>query len=97
MSTNLEDDDVLARLESRLEGVTSVIARLKERNAELENRLRDSSSARDAAEAEAKALRQDNSRLQEELDSLRARQREAASRIKGLLSQVEQMDLLSEG
>lgn len=91
-----DDEDVLARLEARLEQVTGVIARLKERNAELEIQLRDALSAREDLQAEADQARQQAARLAEEADGLRMRQREAATRVKALLTQMEQMDLLND-
>jgi FtsZ-binding cell division protein ZapB len=91
-----DEEDVLARLEARLEQVSAVITRLKDRNAELESQLRDAVSARDEAQAEADQARQHAARLAEETDALRLRQKEAATRVKALLSQMEQMDLLTE-
>lgn len=92
-----EEDDILARLEARLENVTGVITRLKDRNAELEAQLREALSAREAAESAAAEAQEEAARLRTESDGLRSRQKQAASRIKTLLSQVEQMDLLTEG
>lgn len=91
-----EEDDVFARLEARLELVNGVMARLKERNAELGTQLREAISARDAAIAEADEAKAQAARVVEEADSLRSRQKQAASRIKNLLSQMEQLDLQSE-
>jgi chromosome segregation ATPase len=91
-----DEDDVLARLEARLEQVSAVITRLKDRNAELEDQLREAVSAQETAQSEADEARQMAARLSEELDGLRVRQKEAATRVKALLSQMEQMDLLAE-
>lgn len=92
-----EEDDILARLESRLELVSGVLARLKDRNTELEDQLREAMAARDAAVNEAEEARAQAARLIEEADALRSRQKQAASRIKNLLSQMEQLDLQTEG
>ena len=92
-----DDEDILARLEARLESVTTVISRLKAQNAELESKLRDAVSAREAAESELSGIREEAAQAKQEAESLRSRQKQAASRIKTLLSQVEQMDLLTEG
>lgn len=91
-----DEEDVLLRLESRLGSVCDVIAGLKQRTAELEVQLRGAVEERDAALAEAQAARQEVKQYQEEADGLRTRQKQAAARIKTLLNQVEQMDLLSE-
>lgn len=97
MEPTREDEDVLARLEARLELLAQTLASLKARNAELEQQLEQATAARDAAVAEVDDVREQLARTAEETDSIRARQREAASRIKNLLAQVEQMDLLAEG
>jgi chromosome segregation ATPase len=91
-----DEDDVLARLESRLGSVCDVISGLKQRAAELESQLRGALEERDAALTEAQAARQEIKQYQEEAEALKSRQKQAASRIKTLLNQVEQMDLLSE-
>lgn len=91
-----DDEDVLARLESRLGAVCDVIAGLKQRTAELESQLRSAVEERDAALTDAQAARQEVKQFQEEAEALRTRQKQAASRIKTLLNQVEQMDLLAE-
>lgn len=92
-----EDDDVLARLESRLELLADTLNALRARNAELEKQASDALASRDSAVVEVDEVRDQLARLTEENEALRARQREAVSRIKTLLAQVEQMDLLTEG
>lgn len=92
-----EDDDVLARLESRLELLADTLNALRARNAELEKQASDALASRDSAVVEVDEVRDQLARLTEENEALRARQREAVSRIKTILAQVEQMDLLTEG
>lgn len=92
-----EDDDILARLESRLESVNGVITRLREHNAELESQLRVALTTREESTAELTSAREEATKYREEAERLRSRQKQAATRIKTLLSQVEQMDLLTEG
>lgn len=92
-----EEDDILERLEERLEKVTGVISRLRQHNEELETQLRDSITARDEATAELTSVREEATHQKDEAERLRSRQKQAATRIKTLLSQVEQMDLLTEG
>ncbi|MBI4892144.1 MAG: hypothetical protein HY821_16070 [Acidobacteria bacterium] len=91
-----EEEDILVRLEARLESVLGVVSTLKQRNAELESKLRAALEERDAAVAESENARQQVQSAQQEAESLKTRQKQAASRIKTLLNQVEQMDLLSE-
>ncbi|MBI5083685.1 MAG: hypothetical protein HZB13_03680 [Acidobacteria bacterium] len=91
-----DEDDALSRLEARLESVNAVISRLKERNAELEDQLRTAVSARQDAEDAAAQARDEAARLKDETDGRRSRQKQAATRIKTLLNQVEQMDLLTD-
>lgn len=91
------EDDVLARLESRLDALATTITTLRARNAELEEELNAAQASRDKAVSEVDDVREQMARVNEEAEALRTRQREAASRIKNLLTQVEQMDLLGEG
>jgi chromosome segregation ATPase len=91
-----DEDDILARLEARLDSVCEIVSGLKVRNAELEGQLRAALQDRDAAAAEVETARQEMKQFQDEAEALRTRQKQAASRIKTLLNQVEQMDLLSE-
>lgn len=92
-----EDEDALARLEARLDLLAQTLSTLRTRNAELEQQLSAAEASRDAAVAEVDDVREQLTRASEDAEALRNRQREAASRIKNLLSQVEQMDLLAEG
>jgi chromosome segregation ATPase len=92
-----EDEDALARLEARLDLLAKTLSTLRSRNAELEQQLSAAEASRDAAVAEVDDVREQLTRASVDSEALRNRQREAASRIKNLLSQVEQMDLLAEG
>ncbi len=92
-----DEEDVLERLEARLDSVSGVVSRLKEKNAELEHQLRAAVSALESSESELLTVREEAAQLKQEVETLRSRQKQAAGRIKSLLSQVEQMDLLSEG
>jgi chromosome segregation ATPase len=92
-----EDEDALARLEARLDLLAKTLSTLRSRNAELEQQLSAAEASRDAAVAEVDDVREQLTRASLDSEALRNRQREAASRIKNLLSQVEQMDLLAEG
>ena len=52
-----EEDDILARLEARLESVNGVISRLREHNSELEAQLREALAWREESSAELAAAR----------------------------------------
>ncbi len=88
-----DEEDVLARLEARIEAVSQRLAALLREKAEFDSRLQTLASERDQAVEEARAAREEAAALREENEHLRARQREAFSRIKALLHQVEQMEL----
>jgi len=92
-----DEEDALGRLERRLEAISEIISGLKRRNAELEAQLREAAAARDAAQAQARSATEEAAQMRDELEGLRSRQKQAATRIKSLLNQVEQMDLLTEG
>ncbi|MBE0657431.1 MAG: hypothetical protein IH602_07050 [Bryobacteraceae bacterium] len=91
-----EDESILERLEKRVDQAATLINRLKDRNAQLEEELAESAAQRDAARQEAETARAEAAQLVEQIDGLRTRQREAATRVKNLLSQMEQMDLLGD-
>jgi len=92
-----EEESILERLEQRIDQAASLITRLKDRNAQLEEDLAEAAAQRDAARQEAENARTEAAQLVEQLDGLRTRQKEAAARVKNLLGQMEQMDLLGEG
>lgn len=88
-----EEEDILARLETRIEALSQRLATLAREKAEYDSRLRALSEERDQAIEQARAAREQADALREENEILRARQREAFSRIKALLEQVEQIEL----
>jgi hypothetical protein len=92
-----EDESILERLEQRIDQAAALLASLKDRNAQLEEDLAAAAAERDAARQEAETARAESAQLIEQIDGLRTRQKEAAHRVKNLLSQMEQMDLLGEG
>jgi len=88
-----DDDDLLARLEARIEAVVRLVSALAREKAEFDSRLKALSAERDQALEEARAAREEAERLREENNFLLSRQKEAFARIKALLNQVEQMEL----
>ncbi len=88
-----EEDDVLARLEARIEAVARLLAALTREKREFDSRLQALAAERDQAAEEARAAREEAAALREENEHLRGRQKEAFTRIKALLEQVEQFDL----
>ena len=91
-----DEDEIFSRLETRLESLTGIVGRLKDKNVELSAILKQAEEDRSALESVLKKAQDEASKYREEADALRNRQKQAASRIKNLLSQVEQMDLLGE-
>jgi len=89
----MEDDDALARLEARLEQFTGLVQRLKDKNAELQRALDHVAQERDQAMKAAEEARAQAARLVEESDGLRSRHKEAAARIKSLLTTLESIDI----
>ena len=88
-----EEEDVLARLEARIEAVVQRMALLNREKEEFDRRLEAVAAERDRAVEEARAARQEAERLREENDHLRTRQKEAVARVRALLEQVERMEL----
>ncbi len=88
-----DEDDVLARLEARLDAVAQRLAALNREKTEFDVRLQEAAAERDRAVEEARAAREEAERLREENEHLRARQKEAIARVRALLEQVERMEL----
>ena len=88
-----DDDDLLARLEARIEAVVRLVSALAGEKAEFDSRLKALAAERDQALEEARAAREEAERLREDNNFLLSRQKEAFARIKALLNQVEQMEL----
>lgn len=88
-----EEEEVLARLEARIEAVSRLVAALTREKAEFDSRLQALAEERDQALEQARAAREEAAALHEDNEHLRARQKEAFARIKALLQQVEQMEL----
>lgn len=93
----MDDDDALGRLEQRVEQLAQIVGKLKSRNAELQRALDHAADERDQAMKAAEEARGQAARLVEEADGLRNRHKDAATRIKSLLEQLEHMDLPVEG
>lgn len=85
-----DQDAIYTQLEERLERLAQVLTRLKARNAELEKSAAALAGERDSALAQL-------AQAQSELAEVRTKNKDAASRVKNLLAQIEQMDLLTEG
>jgi len=92
-----DDTDALERLEQRVDQLAQMILRLRERNTELQHSLDHVAAERDQAVKSAEEARGQAARLVEEADGLRNRHKEAATRIKALLQQIEHLDLPLEG
>jgi len=91
-----EDDDALTQLESRISQLSNILKSYRDRSSGLEARVRELEAEKKQALEDAEAARTQAARLAEEVDGLRNRNKQAASRIKALLGQIEQMDLLAE-
>jgi hypothetical protein len=92
----IEEDDALGRLETRVQQLASVIQRLKDKNVELQRALEHVAAERDQAVRAADESRAQSARLVEEADGLRSRHKEAASRVKAVLAQLEGLEIPSE-
>jgi len=92
-----EDESILERLEQRIDQAAALLASLRDRNAQLEEDLAAAAAERDAARQEAETARAEAAQMVEQIDGLRVRQKEAAQRVKNLLAQMEQLDLVGEG
>lgn len=88
-----DEDNVLTRLEARIEAIARLVGALAREKASFDSRLQALAAERDQAVEEARAARAEAESLREENEQLRARQKEAFARLKALLEQVERMEL----
>jgi FtsZ-binding cell division protein ZapB len=97
-----DEEDILSRLESKLEYVSAVIQRLKERNAELQEQLRaalserdDAAASRDKALAEAEEAARAKAEALALIEQLKAAAAAEAEEIRGQAARLaEEADSL---
>ena len=92
----IEDTDALSRLEARIEQLSQLLTRLKDKNAELQKALEHVAAERDQASRAAEEARSHAARLIEETEGLRSRHKEVAARVKALLAQMESIEIPAE-
>jgi chromosome segregation ATPase len=88
-----DDESVIARLEARVGQVAATLEPLRDRCTQLEAQNQSAITERDLALGQADKLRVEVHRLTEELDALRAKQKEAAQRVRALITQIDRLGL----
>jgi chromosome segregation ATPase len=93
----LDDEETLiARLETRVGQLSNLLQSLHKRCEQLEKELRTTRDERDAASGQVQALRVEVLRLQDEMTAMRAKQQDAATRVRGLLEQIDRLGLFEQ-
>jgi len=93
----LDDEETLiARLEARVAQLPKLLESLHGRCEQLEKELGTARDERDAASAQVQALRVEVLRLQDEMAAMRAKQQDAATRVRGLLEQIDRLGLFEQ-
>jgi chromosome segregation ATPase len=94
----LDDEETLiARLEARVAQLPDLLQGFHKRSDQLEKELRTARDERDSAAAQAQALSIEVLRLQDEMGAMRAKQQDAATRVRGLLEQIDRLGLFEQG
>ncbi len=84
-----EHADALATLEERILRAVQLVNQLRQEKDEAQKLATTAVSERDEAVATLEGLREENSRLSQELDSLRSERKEVRGRIEKLLGQMD--------
>lgn len=93
----LDDEETLiARLEARVAQLPNLLQSLHGRCEQLEKELRTARDERDAASGQVQDLRVEVLRLQDEMIAMRAKQQDAAARVRGLLEQIDRLGLFEQ-
>ncbi len=93
----LDDEETLiARLENRVAQLPDLLQGFHRRSEQLEKELRAVREDRDSASLEVQALKSEILRLQDEMVAVRAKQQDAAARVRGLLEQIDRLGLFEQ-
>jgi len=88
-----DEESPIARLEERVGQLSRLLHDLRERCAQLETESRSAQVERDGALSELQGLAEEVRKSRAENAALRAKQKEAAARVRALLGQIDQLGL----
>jgi chromosome segregation ATPase len=94
----LRDDEeaLMARLETRVGQLANLLQSLTKRCEQTEKELRGVREERDSAAGQVPALNIEISKLHDEITAMRAKQLDAATRVRSLLEQIDRLGLFDQ-
>jgi chromosome segregation ATPase len=91
-----DEENLISRLEARVGQLSQVLSSHHERSEQLEAETRNARADRDVALGQAQSWKAEVQKLQEEMAAARAKQTEAAARVRALLEQIDHLGLFDQ-
>ena len=91
-----EEVTLIARLETRFGQLSTLLKNLTSRCEQLEKEARSVREERDATALQVQGLNTEISKLNDEVSAMRAKQQDAAARVRGLLEQIDRLGLFEQ-
>jgi len=91
-----DEENLIARLETRFGQLSTLLKNLNTRCEQLEKEARSVREERDAIALQVQGLTTENAKLQGEMEAMRAKQQDAAARVRGLLEQIDRLGLFEQ-
>jgi len=91
-----EEENLIARLEARVGQLSQILSSHRAQCEQLETEVRNARAERDLALGQAQSWKAEVQKLQQETSAARARQTEAAARVRALLEQIDRLGLFDQ-
>jgi len=88
-----DEESLIERLETRVGQLAALLQSLNKRCVEMDKELHAALEERDAALSQAQAAQAENAKLIDDIAVMRAKQQDAATRVRGLLEQIDRLGL----
>ena len=91
-----DEESLIVRLEARVGQLSQVLSSLRAQCEQLETAARNARAERELALGEAQSWKAEVEKLREEMRAARAKQTEAAARVRTLLDQIDRLGLFDQ-
>ena len=91
-----EEENLIARLEARVGQLSQILNSHRAQCEQLETEVRNARAERDLALGQAQSWKAEVQKLQQETSAARAKQTEAAARVRALLEQIDRLGLFDQ-
>jgi chromosome segregation ATPase len=91
-----DEENLIARLEARLGQLSQLLSSHRAQCEQLETEARNAREERDLALGQAQSWKAEVEKLHEEMDAVRTKQTEAATRVRALLDQIDRLGLFDQ-